>query len=248
MQKKKVLLWTLVNLAFLVHMSCGEENTVTNDYSEDPRLMIVRDESGKENFNGNIAGASYEIPSTEYGSVTQEFDIHFEYLWDWGFISVGLGCKDSESAGKVSDIRIMFIRKSHWSRGQTIGEFSFNDTDQIRVVTTTELEEIPLKANRTYHVKMKYQKGEYVQVIVSGKDEEGFLDEWDSGKLRADGKANFDNVFFVVRSFIGSDIHYDEKREHIYLKGVSGSGSSAPSPYTSSAFVDNMVITYGEPK
>lgn len=231
MKRIKIFLGVGLSLLFLAGIARAETETITNDYSNDPQLIIIKDKSGEKDHHGNIAGAFYSIPSTEYGSVTQEFDIHFLDYGHYGRVMVGLKSREYTGEMQIS----FYFGDTDQDIKKARGHLLFKNEGEIPVNATTD---IGFDRGRTYHIQLKYQEGEYVQVVVSGKDEEGLLKLWDSGKLKVTGKANFNRVYFDVRSATGSDIHYDKELKCIYLKGVAG-GS-----YTSTAHVDNMVIKY----
>jgi|GEM_PF-970764 len=244
MRRKKIFFVGLFFL-FLINVVNGETKVIVNDYSEDPQLVIIQDKSEKENYHGNIAGAFYKIDSTEYDSVIQEFDIYFERISPYGSVTVGLSSGEDTGTMQISFCRgdTEILERYHSQIKGARGHFLFENSDGIVI---KEVPEVSFEQGKEYHIKMKYKKGEYVQIEISGKDEEGVFKLWDSGELKVIGKANFNRVYFGVNSFTGSDIHYDKNAKHIFLKGVSRSGGSSPSPYVMIAFVDNMVIKYGE--
>jgi len=206
-------------------------------------LIIIKDESGEEDLHGNIAGAFYKIPSTEDGSITQEFDIHFGTIQPYGMITVGLSSREDTGKMQITFYRgdLETFEKYHSQIQGARGTVLFGNSDGIMVNATPE---VSFNEGRIYHIEMKYRKGEYVQVVVRGKDEEGLFKLWDSGKLKVTGKANFNRVYFGVRSYTGSDIHYDKDAKRIFLKGTGAAGGGNFAPLI--VFVDNMVIKYEE--
>lgn len=229
MKRMILLLGVLAGFVFSGNTSWAEQKIITNDYSQDPNFIFVRDKVKPENHRGDIVGAYYSIPSTEYGSVTQEFDISFQDIRHYGWVSVGLASREY-----VGEMRIQFNKSDDDNdiKGAR-GRFLFKNEEGIPVQTVTDC---PFDSGRTYHIKMEYRKGDYVQVIVSGKDEEGLLKLWDSGRLKVTGKANFNRVSLGVNS---NDIHYAKDSKDIYFRG----GSRI---YFLTGSVDNMVVKYGE--
>ena len=245
MRKTGIFLSAGLILLFLASIIKAETKTNANDYSNDPQLVIRKSEEDTywgdkviPEYKGNINGAYYTIPSTEYGSFTQEFDIYFEKINNYAWVSIGLASR--EYTGKME---IGFHNETRTQK--MLGSLSFENQGESSqpVVPVMATAEVFFQTGRTYHIKIKYQEGKYIQLVVYGKDEEGLFPLWDSGELKTTGKASFNRVYFGVRHFLGSDIHYDKENKYIYLKGVADS-PNRPSQFVFIAHVDNMAIKY----
>jgi len=236
------MLFLLVFISMMpVSGKSGSADVVSNDYSRDPGLTLIKDTS--EKCRDNIRGAFYPIPSTAGENFTQEFDVLQTKQTYYCNSTVGLSSSKDKSKINISfgktnrpegttlpETTISFLHMNAEGKAVAIGDFIQTDTGVV------------------YHVKLEYLKSDEsfvrAMVVVKEGDKENVV--FDSDKLQVAGITTMDRVEFNVRSATKeSKICYNPEEKKIYLQGgwdwiVDGTNKAT---YLSGAYVDDMVIS-----